>query len=128
MTATRKAAQADEPQEPINSDIEILYEDVEKAFKDGTKKTMRQPYGKRVPVVLIVAPKAFKIEHEKTLRADLKDVCKRHDRDGETYFEVGESDDMIEAAIKTAIASLQGVGIQAKRAIRFTPYLSRREW
>lgn len=111
-----------------NKDIAIITESRTKRDKWGEKYTAEVPTGRMTPVVLIKSPRTFKPDHERALRDDLGNVCKKHARDGKLYFEVGESDDQIESAIQTAIASLRGMGVEAHRSIEFSPYMSRGQW
>lgn len=99
-----------------------------KHAREGEQWERDVPVGKRVPVLLIETPDAFTERHERLLRAEMRDVIKKHARAGKLYFEVGESDDAIEGAIKQGIAFLHGQGIAATRSIEFTPHMTRGEW
>lgn len=127
MTATKSTAPKD-AKAPVNKDIEIVYE--EKLFPTaGDNMELRQvPSGKMTPVVLVPVPITLTERIDQAFRYAVKYVCKRHDRNGKTYYEVGESDDAMEQAIQDAIEVLKSLGIQAKRSVEFSPYLHRREW
>lgn len=117
----------------------VVYEVyVEKTDKHGNTKTYWQPEGRDVPVLLITHPQTFKVEHELALRLEphierkidrvIRGALKRHDREGELYFELGETEADADEVIDYAITLLKGYGVDASRAIRFTPYMSRAAW
>ena len=127
--ATKSTSQTDKaPAKTGKKEFEILTEKRLKRDRHGEKWGVEIPTGKYVPVVLITTPLAFNAAHENELRKALNGVCKRHDHDGKLYFEVGESDDVIEARINDAIDVLRGMGITGERSVEYTSYLHRREW
>jgi hypothetical protein len=124
------AKQTNEPtqNDPVQKDVEIVYGEKPYPAADKKIEMRKMPIGKRVPVVLLETPAAHTEWHDVRFRYLMKQAVKFHARDGKKYYEVGESDDVVEARIKEAIDALQGLGLKAKRSIEFTPYLHRREW
>jgi hypothetical protein len=115
----------------LGPDYDVHEERVIKHRRRGESYVVWQPVAKTVPVVLVVAPSAFKPAHEMALRHKtngLNNAVKRHEENGELWFEVGRSDDQIEEAIEKAIDILRGQGIHATRDVRLTTYLNRHEW
>jgi len=124
----------------LPSGIEIHEEKVVRERTRGDAQEFWQPVGKMVPVLLISNTATFTPRHEQVLRSepnvdrDHRDqrkiwgALKRHDADGEIYFEMGRTDEETDDVIKYAIDLLKGYGIQARREMRWTTYLSRAEW
>lgn len=127
MTATKKAAPP-QAKEPLHKDVEIVYKDQPYPTRDGGIEMRSMPSGKNTPVVLITTPAAHTERIDVQFRYMVKQVCKLHERNGKKYYEVGESDEVMETAIAGAIEILRSLGVQAKRSIEFSPYLHRREW
>ena len=130
----------DERIRTLPSGIEIHEERVVRERTRGGAQEFWQPVGKMVPVLLISNIATFTRQHEQVLRSepnvdrDHRDqrkiwgALKRHDESGEIYFEMGRTDEEAEDVIKHAIDLLKGYGIQARREMRWTTYLSRDEW
>jgi hypothetical protein len=122
----------------LDYDVQVFETKVEKRDRYGNISYKWQPTGKLVPVLLIRSPNTFKPEHDAALRTEptverkvdkkIRGALKRHQRDGELYYEVGESDEQMDDVIEYAITLLRTYGVESERAIRFTPYISRAEW
>jgi hypothetical protein len=118
--------------QPIS--IEIIYDEKEwgstKARRKAEQRSLRTgepevlqtvPVARKVPVLLITHPATWQAEHRFVLAQALRDILKEHRVSGELYFEVGETDDLIEGTIDFCIKFLATYGMDAERAVREVP-------
>jgi hypothetical protein len=118
--------------QPIS--IEVIYEEKEwdsnrkrrqaeqRALRTGGPEEMQTvPIARVVPVLLITYPATFQQEHRFVLHQALRDVLKEHRIGSDLFFEVGETDELIEGTITFCIKFLEGYGVQAERAERQVP-------
>ncbi|MHC4647003.1 MAG: hypothetical protein ACYTBJ_16020 [Planctomycetota bacterium] len=121
----------------FDHDVQVFEEKINKTTKDGSKYAVWQPYGRAVPVLLITHPQSFTTDHEDLLRLEpgvesdqkvIRRILKRHDVEGETFFEMGLTDADSDRVIKYAINFLAAHGVKATRDIRFTTHMDRNSW